>query len=505
MNNLQSNYSVKIEKLSQFKRNKLFNELINEVSYMLRLDPNNAQLLRLKLDALIGLDKVTDDVGFLRKLCWYCSLDSECWYYLAKAYFENEDFYPSLIALAYSLSIDESSNVRALLDLVLSKLEMTSLKVYFVKSNRIGHITDPDSWIRQQRYSTIDNNVLHLFIFGDNICNISFFRILERQLECCVNQFFYRIFSTRPLLLSKEFYGVMPYDAMSVKRFQFNLTESLNNVGKIYSSTYKCLSLNNSEVSKSQKIIEKLGVILQEKFVCLHVRDSSFLSADVNTDCFSYHDFRDSKIVNYKSTVEYLLNKGIQVIRIGRSTNQTLDLDDNRYIDLHHFEIDNEELNLLEIYLLSSAQFFIGTASGPLGIAASFDTPCLVANSTPITGGFAKYLKVLPKILEYNNQPVSVSEQLSLSKSSNIKNEGVLVELMDGNELKKLGYEYKNNTPDEILASVKELEYSIKTGDFSTHSAFISKLPSTFLYSGIGHVCNSFIDKHLSLFNIEPL
>lgn len=491
-------YSQFINELNQLKRANDFELLLEKVERQLNLDPNNSELLRLKLDALVGLDESNMDIGFLRKICWYRSSDPECWYWLACAYQNLGQQNNALISLAYSLSLEEYLPARNLLDQAFQKLEIHSLNIFFIKSNRIGHLaTEADSWLRFSK-NKMHSKTLSIFVSGDDICSQSYLDVLARHINLEVNQYFYRVFVSRPYLLSSKFYQSMPYDALSAKRGLFNLTETLNIVGEIYSFSSKCLGLEDHEVKAALEILAQEEIVLSEKYVCVHVRDNQYLSCSNHKINFDYHNFRDTTIENYKLGIEYLLDKGYQIIRIGRATNQYLNIDNPLYLDLHNFDLDNQSLDLLEMFLLSKANFFLGTASGPLSVAATFDVPILLVNVTPVTGGFGSKLKVLPKILSYKGTPLNFIELLNGKKIQDT--EKPIIEEMDGVMLSEYGYSYLENNDEDILQAVIEMERAVLNDDFSINADYAARIPIESRYTGARYICKTFIEKSHELF-----
>ena len=198
---------VIIQKFEHAKENKNDEAALLTINDLLELDPNNSHYLKEKylLSRKLNIEL---DIGFIRKLCWYRSTDGECFYCLAQKYNAQNEQYSALLATAYSLSVEENYHARELLEQILGELGFSSLAIYIMKTNRIGHLTcEPDSWLRQQ--ATVDayeSNELHLFICNGEISNLAFFEILKRYMTIIESDFFHRLHRSRPQLLSDEFY-----------------------------------------------------------------------------------------------------------------------------------------------------------------------------------------------------------------------------------------------------------------------------------------------------------
>lgn len=437
-------------------------------------------------------------------------------YRLSMEHFAAGDTYTGLVALAFSLSTEELNEARAEHDRVLAQLGFNSLSIYIMKTNRVGHLScEPDSWLRAQSLSkTNSSQVLHIFICNSEISNIAFFNILKRHITIVETNCFYQLFRQHPTLLSDEFYRTMPYDLMSTfyPRKEANpllekgIAETMMlNMVKIYRDSSRILDLNSLENKQAQSTLKKLGVLPADKVVCLHVRDAEYLDKLSRKD-FSYHDFRDADIQSYELAVRYLIKKGFKVIRIGVNSNQMLNMQTPSYLDMTQFSA-NDQLALAEIYLIRNSHFFIGTTSGPIGIAAAFDTPILQVNSAPVchphgTKSRSIFKPILKKEQVLNF--IDIANGLTVAGNSTKK----IIDCFDGHELEKNELRYIDNSEEDILAAVMEFESLVLNNNFdneptSLQQEYLSKIPTNHgLLASSGIVTNSFLETHRSLFHI---
>lgn len=437
-------------------------------------------------------------------------------YRLSMAHFAAGDNYTGLVALAFSLSTEELNEARAEYDRVLAQLGFNSLSIYIMKTNRVGHLScEPDSWLRAQSLSkTKSLQALHIFICNSEISNIAFFNILKRHITIVESNCFYQLFRQHPTLLSDEFYRTMPYDLMSTfyPRKEANsllykgVAETmLLNMAKIYRASCRVLDLNSLENQQAQSTLKKFGVLPADKVVCLHVRDAEYLDKLSRKD-FSYHDYRDVDIQSYELAVKYLIDKGFKVIRIGVSSNQVLNIQTPSYLDMTQFSADDERA-LAEIYLIRNCVFYIGTTSGPASVAAAFDTPTLLVNTTPIWHHYGLKSRSIFKFIQRENQTlnfIDIANGLTITDSVDKK----IIDCFDGHELDKNDLRYIDNTQEDILAAVVEFESLVLNDNFdmeltSLQQEYLSKIPSNHgLLAGPGIVANSFLEIHRSLFHI---
>lgn len=478
------------------------------VDKLLSLDPNNSELLKLKMDVHERFELAPLSSGFLRKLCWYRSTDESCFNALAKDCIKQGEWRSALLPIAYSLSVNENDEANRLLEQVLGKLQVNDFKIYYLKTNRIGHLTfEPDSWLRKYQ-AKLSDNTLHLFVTNGDVCNLGFYHILQRHMDIIEYPFFHRLFSTRPQLLAERFYGVMPYDSMNTKREPFHDETNIGRLVDIYAKTNRVVDLNDEETAIAKTFLDRWGVPLTPNIVCLHTRDPVYLAEKSPQIDFSNHDFRDADIANYASSVRYLIEKGYQVVRIGGNTRFDLDIDSDSYINF--MRDDSYEASLAELYLIRHCTFMLATSSGPATTAAVFDTPMIVVNCAPYHHVYFKNVqtRIIPKLLKYKGKYVNYIDILNGQCFAGEQG-SVVLSCLDGNELSRNGYEYEENSSEDILAAVTEYEALLIDNRLTSDR---TPLQEKYL-ENINQDCekcilnpvlmDSFLRKHDCLFNLD--
>lgn len=485
------------------------------INHLLELDPNNSGYLKEKYLVSRTLN-IQLDIGFARKLCWYRSTDEGCFYFLAQKYNAQNDKYNTVIALAYSLSVEENDQVRELFEKVLEELGFTSLAIYIMKTNRIGHLAcEPDSWLRQRgQNNNIDSKKLSLFICNGEICNLAFFEVLKRYITIVESDFFHRLHRTRPELLSDEFYRKMPYDLMSVyyaRRNEQKIQKGISgvmykNMSDIYAKSSQVVELTHDEKVNATKHLNQLGLDSMTKLVCLHVRDSEYLTQKSKKN-FSYHDYRDADINNYLPAINYLIGQGYTVIRIGTVSNQHLDIESPGYIDLPRITSVKELTYPVDVFLLSQCCFFIGTTSGPSSLAAVFDTPTLSINSAPICHHYGAKSRSIFKHIKRKGETLNfirIAQGMTLSDMSETK----IIDCFDFKEISDNELVYVENTPEDILEAVIEFEALVKSDEIDNvdseyQKQYIDQLGHMGgLLAGNAIPTISFLQKYKKLFNL---
>lgn len=123
-----------------------------------------------------------------------------------------------------------------------------------------------------------------------------------------------------------------------------------------------------------------------ERFVCLLVRDSAYLSGPQRhatvKGSYEHHNYRDSNITTYVDAVGTLVEKGYWVIRMGQVAEAPFPTVHPRIID-YPFATDRNDL--LDIWLSVNCNLFVSTAAGIDMIPWVYRGPPLVyVNANPL-------------------------------------------------------------------------------------------------------------------------
>ena len=134
-----------------------------------------------------------------------------------------------------------------------------------------------------------------------------------------------------------------------------------------------------------------------KKFVCLSVRDSSYLTAIYGQE-LSKHDHRDSKIDSYFDASTTLANFGFTVFRMGAIVNQKFK---STYPQLIDYATNGMRNEFLDVYLGANCAFAITTDTGVDSVPKIFGRPLLYVNVLPVFAPWIATLKtvIYPKII----------------------------------------------------------------------------------------------------------
>lgn len=513
MNKLGMQQLLEIVRVHQEMGN--YDKLLPILNILLKKDPNNSEYILWKLQALDALQDEILDFNLLHHYVNMRSSDVTGYLLLFKAYMAKNMVADALISLVFALSVDpDDKDCLYLFNKTLSDInpDYKTVKINVLTTNRIGHLAiEIEPWLRLKQNVEPDDSCLYLFISNvsspTNVANQALYSLLKNYVHIIESEVWYNFYLTRAQLLDEQFFVELPYDIHSALRGKANqeITSKGNrSLINIYNNLNMALQLPPDDIKQGWTLLSRYNLYEKDKIVCLHVRDNHYLAnTAVNVD-FSYHDYRDVNIANYKATVESLIDKGYKVVRIGSSSNQRLNVSSNNYIDFC-LDRDQENGDFLELLLISQCSFYIGALSGPYSVAALFDVPILLVNSVPFNPPYSKNTRFIPKRLIKSNEIVNVIDVYN-GKLLSDKAKIPLLWCMNGNELKEHGYEYIENTSEEILLAVHEFEQQIIDGNFiakvsDAQKMYQTRLPKDFVFKDSSAlVCDSFLTKNPELF-----
>jgi len=198
-----------------------------------------------------------------------------------------------------------------------------------------------------------------------------------------------------------------------------------------------------SEERRGFKLLEKLGMPPDAKWVCLMVRDQEYLR---DMGDYRYHDYRDSDVDSYAMAVEALLERGFWVIRMGVKVEKPMKLKHPRLID---YAWEGKRTEFGDLYLGAKCEFCLGVATGFIMIPQVFGRPVVMVNFAPLEYAPTFYDKALV-IWKHH---VKDGKRMTLPE---IFTSGA-GQFTDGGDYGKQGITLEDNTPREIYEATMEM------------------------------------------------
>lgn len=130
----------------------------------------------------------------------------------------------------------------------------------------------------------------------------------------------------------------------------------------------RLFEIPKSDNMRAEHWMNEFGWKKDEPIACLLVRDSKYLTTQTPTEStssavkdWSYHDYRDSDIATFSAAIEFLLNEGYWVVRMGKSANSRSLVQNPRFID---YPFLNNQEDLIDIWLSINCRLFVSTGAG---------------------------------------------------------------------------------------------------------------------------------------------
>ena len=213
------------------------------------------------------------------------------------------------------------------------------------------------------------------------------------------------------------------------------------------------LTLSNEHNLSAKKSLSKLGINIEKDwFVTLHVRETGW--HENNNSEF----FRNANINDYNLAVEYILNKGGKVVRVGNDKMVKL-VEKPGIIDYAHYTNKSEEL---DIFLGAKSRFCLATSSGFFRVPGYFNVPVILTNSTNTIVYFGLKNKdiFLPTLLKNKetNQFISLKNIMFPPYS--------MVAYDVEKKYQKWNLEIVKNSPEDILIATEEMINRLNSNNF---------------------------------------
>lgn len=210
------------------------------------------------------------------------------------------------------------------------------------------------------------------------------------------------------------------------------------------------LKFTKEEERRGEEMLRALGIPEGSKWVCIASRDSMYLKAVEPHVDYSYHDFRNSDIQNYREAAVALIDKGYYVLRMGRFVESPMRLQSPKFIDYacHPLRCD-----FLDVYLGAKCDFTISNGLGFDGIPMIFRRPICFVNEAPY-----EYLSTwIPGLVIWKHHEKDGKRM----KPSEIVKSGAGL-FHTSQQYKDAGITLVENSPAEIIEAALEMSEGLK-------------------------------------------
>lgn len=278
------------------------------------------------------------------------------------------------------------------------------------------------------------------------------------------------------------------------------------------------ISFTKKELKIGEMLKSQFGLSQNSRFVCLLVRDSRYLQVHMpDTDDWKYHAYRNADIKNYMRAVEFLVQNGFYVIRMGKHVDPgaTLKINNSKYID---YANSNLRSDFLDVYFSAHCDFFISNGSGIDAIAQIFNRPLFVVSYNLFDIRSSLYFSyMIPKNVKSIKEDRLITYLEIFNDYTHFFLSGKCISRDPRrvllSEWERKGWVIIENTPDEILSGVKDMVNSLDKGyiekdeEKKLNEFFWKKFPcpvaleEEYWKNARMRISPSFLRKHVNLLN----
>ena len=222
--------------------------------------------------------------------------------------------------------------------------------------------------------------------------------------------------------------------------------------------TAPTLQFSDSEIQNGLSFLKSAGLSDCAPFVCLNIRDSTYLLKTYPANDWSYHDYRDSSIENYVLAVSALLDRGYYVFRMGAHVSNPFPFEHPKVID---YASNGMRSDFLDVFLGAHCAFCISSGTGFDAVPYIFRRPIAYVNVAPV--GFSLTSSERFSLLFKDHYDISTGLRMPLRS---IFDAGVAFSA-DSVDYKQKKVELRENTPNQIRDAVVEMmDFLEKNADY---------------------------------------
>lgn len=325
--------------------------------------------------------------------------------------------------------------------ILLALSKVMKVRVHQAQNVRIGHFTVPMA-LRYLELSKSNNKLrgrgINIFaVRSVTSSNVFLEKMWKRKV---------RLISGNLGWLIVNLFERIPNNQVCIETTDFDTTGLL-------AQFPPCLTFKPKEILRGMNFLNSLGFEEGQKFVCLHVRDSSYLQKSnylgySSRHDWSHHDYRNSKISTYVAAAKALADMGYVVFRMGAVVEKPLVSKHPLIID---YASNGMRTEFLDIFLGAHCTFCVSTGSGWDSIPQIFRRPSLYVNLLPIfpISCVVRDLLIYPKILQDRVTKVTLGLAEIVKRDIQTKHETNCYESAE--------VEFRDLSSDELVEAVTEM------------------------------------------------
>jgi|688.fasta_scaffold26537_2 putative glycosyltransferase (TIGR04372 family) len=204
---------------------------------------------------------------------------------------------------------------------------------------------------------------------------------------------------------------------------------------------------SEEEKVRGELILSQMGVRRNDKIVCFYIRDEAYGKKYFASVDQSYSDYRNSSLINYIEAMNYLVENGFTVFRMGKTVNVGLDCSNPKIIDYPNSPIQSD---FMDFYIASRMEMAISTDSGmmqfPIWARKPFGLVNVPANHGMVESQYLLLFQFKTFFSSKFNRALSLNEMINTS----------LLDSDSSLEFQRKGLIHIENSKTEIYGFVQE-------------------------------------------------
>lgn len=224
-------------------------------------------------------------------------------------------------------------------------------------------------------------------------------------------------------------------------------------------------SFTEDEKKQGAELKQKMGIPSDKPHVCILVRDSAYLKKQFPNSAWYLENFRDANIQNFVPAIQYLIDQGFYVVRMGKEVENTFTIDNPAFIDYASHPVKSD---FMDIYLSATCAFFLGTCCGLDAIPRMFNRPVVATNAILFNErSYLDWTFMIPKNIFCTTTNEFVPYREIYADYQHFLLSGLYDNHRDPilTAWKEKNWVLMENTPDELLTVTKEM-VSVLRGSF---------------------------------------
>ena len=129
----------------------------------------------------------------------------------------------------------------------------------------------------------------------------------------------------------------------------------------IFDNKGPCVVFSEEEKIRGEEILSQIGIRRSDRIVCFYIRDEAYGKKYFTSVDQSYSDYRNSSLVNYIDAMNYFVENGYTVFRMGKTVKDDLDCPSSKIVDYPNSLIQSD---FMDFYIASRMEMAISTDSG---------------------------------------------------------------------------------------------------------------------------------------------